>query len=272
MAVTIATGSYPNGLGFNPRSPAVASGTGTNALPYGGTTPVALNIPGSNRADGIEFAVRLAGYVFPNTASNVTLTVSANYGNFANGASQYPTASITSASMTNNVALYNGTNNFLIGQYVNLGNIANANLNGIVGPLQTANATAFTSNNINGAALAIANIANAAQTATAAISSTPIYTGAASPTLKVNTNAPWYAVLDAYGDSKSGIFTMKGTDQTVNTTATGYSQNVSTGTIQPVPGVNFQVEPPIYLTVATTFGTSDANNAAYLQQMSLEGS
>jgi hypothetical protein len=216
--------------------------------------------------------VRIAGAVYPNAAGNVVLTVYANYGNYANGVNQYPTASITSAVMVNNVATYNGTNTFAIGQYVTLANIANTSLNGTVGPLQTANATAFTSNNVNGAALAIANIANVAQTATAAIGPVPIYTGAASPTLKALTNAPFFTDIALYGESKSGIITAYGTDKTINNNGTALVQNVSTGTIIPVPGVNFQVEPPIYLTVAHTFTVSDANNVGWLKQFSLEGS
>lgn len=262
MPSPVSVAQKSNGTLVTASSPVTIIGTGTAAQLYAAN----LNLPGSNRQNGQTGVVRICGSVFPNTASNVKLIVNANY-----PSGQYPTASITSASMTNNVALYNGTNTFVVGQFVTLANIVNANLNGAIGPLQTANATAFTAANVNGATLAIANIANAAQTATAAISSVPLYTAAASPTLTVNVNAPFKCVIDLAGDSLSGVVTASGTDQTVNANGTALVPNSSTGTILPVPGVNFALEPALYLTVSHTFGVSDANNAGTVRQFLYEG-
>lgn len=265
-------GSYPNNQSIGPSVPVVIGGTGTTPQVYGGTSAVTVSIPGSNRFNGQELHVRLAGSVFPGVASNVKLTVYANYPSFSNGAPQYPNVSVTSASMTNNVALYNvAAHNYLVGQYVNVTPIANTDIQGTVGPLTAVNATSFSAANINGVALAEANIANAIQTGTASIAPVPLYNAVASPTLTVNVNAPFAAVLTLYGDSSSGVISvMGGTDTTVNANGTAFVPNVSTGTVTPVPGCNFQIEPVLNISVAHSFGTSNANNAGRLRQMSLE--
>lgn len=268
----IDNGRYPNNLPINPGAPATIGGTGTTTQLYGGSsTPVRIAIPGSNRAAGTQFDVRAGGSVFPGVASNVKLQLQLVYPSYSNGAAQYPTANITSASMTNNVALYNGTNNFVIGQYVQVANIANTDIQGTVGPLLTANANAFTAANINGVALAEANIANAAQTATAAIAPVPLYNANVSPTLTVNVNAPWCVALRVFGDSTSNVVSVTGSDWTVNANGTALVPNLSTGTAQPAPGVNFQLEPAFYLQVGHAFGTSNANNAGKMQTFVLEG-
>jgi hypothetical protein len=263
MANPVSQAQYTsNSATMAPSNPATIKGTGTAAQVY----PVFLNIPGSNRINGQTAVVRIGGSVFPNTASNVKLQVSVNY-----PAGQYAAASITSASMANNVALYNGTNNFVVGQYVTVANIANANLNGTVGPITVANATAFSAANVNGATLAIANIANAAQTASAAIGAVPLYTSNVSPTLTINVNAPFKCVLDVCVDSLSGILNASGSDQTANANGTAILSNSSTGTVTPVPGINVALEPAYFLTVSHTFGTSDANNAGTVRQFLYEG-
>lgn len=262
MANPTSVAQFANGQLVTGTNPTVIKGTGTAAQLY----PVTLNIPGSNRVNGQTSVVRIAGSVFPNVASNVRLIVSVGY-----PAGQYSAASIASASMTNNVALYNGNNNFVVGQYVTVANIANTNLNGSVGPLTTANATAFSSANVNGATLAIANIANAAQTATGVVATTPIYTSNISPTLTVNVNAPFKCVLDLCVDSLSGVLVCSGSDQTANANGTAIVANTSSGVITPVPGINVALEPAYYLTVSHTFGTSDANNAGTLRQFLFEG-
>lgn len=254
-----------------PNLPATVTGSGTAAQTF---TPQLL-APGSSRLDGQQFQVRFGGTLIPNTASTAKVTVFANYPNLANGAAQYPLASITSAIMTNNVATYNGANNFVPGQYVTVANIANANLSGSVGPILTANANAFTASNIGGATLAIANIANAAQTATAVIAPLPVYTANVSPTLTTKVAIPFQGELTLQGDSKSGIILAFGTDKTVNVNASANGTpalvpNVSTGTVVPVPGVNFANEPPVFFTIAETFGSSDAGNSAVLKNFFLE--
>lgn len=267
-------GAFPNNQSIGASSPATVGGTGTTPQLYGGaTTAVALSIPGSNRYNGQEMHVRLAGSVFPGVASNVKLTVYANYPSYPNGAAQYPTVSVTSASMTNNVALYNvAAHTFVVGQFVTVTPVANTDIQGTVGPITAVNATSFSAANINGATLAEANIANAAQTATAAIAPIPLYNAVASPTLTVNVNAPFGAAMTLLGDSSSGVLTIiGGTDVTVNANGTALVPNTSTGTVSPVPGVNFQLEPVINLTVAHTFGASNANNAGRLRMFTLEG-
>lgn len=254
-----------------PNIPNTVTGAGTTAQLFGPK----LQVPGSSRLDGQTFNVVLGGSIFPNTASNAQLTVWANYPNI-NGSPQYPNCSITSAIMTNNVATINGSNNFVAGQYVSITGMANANLNGTAGPLLSANATAFTVSNINGATLAIANISNASQTnCVAAINAVPFYTANVSPTLTVNTYVPFNASVRCLGDVNSNVLTGFGQDFTVNVNASANGTaaivpNLSTGTVVPVPGVNFKNEPPVYFTVSETFGASSAGNSAVLKQFILE--
>lgn len=247
--------------------PSTVSGAGTTAKAFTSQ----LQLPGSGRVDGQQFIVRGSGKVVPGVASTLTLNVLANYPTLATGAAQYPTASITSAAMTNNVATYNGTNNFVVGQFVTLANIANTSLNGNVGPLTTVSATSFTATNVAGATLAIANIANVAQTATAAINPVIIYAANASPALTVNVGAPFMFELRGSGDSTSKVVTFVGSDQTVNVNSAGAAvANSSTGTIAPVVGVNLANEPPLFFTVSETFGSSNANNTITLTSLFLE--
>jgi hypothetical protein len=253
-----------------PSIPASVIGTGTAAQKFAAN----INMPGSSRQDGAAFNLVVGGSILPAVNSNAQLQVWATYPTI-NGSPQYPNANITSAAMVNNVATYNGSNNFLAGQYVTVANIANTSLNGTVGPLLTANATAFTASNVNGAILAIANIANAAQTSSAAIAPVPFYTAVASPTLLLNTSVPFAARLQCQGDAASGFLTATGQDFTlnVNSAANGTAAvvpNLSTGTVVPVPGVNFKNEPPLVFTVSEAFGVSNANNAATLKQFGLE--
>lgn len=241
--------------------PSTIKGTGTTVQTYG----AALNAQGSNRLNGQEFIVRASGSVLPGVASNVQLQIFASY-----PAGQYPNANITSASMTNNVATFNGTNSYLVGQFTTVSNIANTSLNGVVGPLISANATAFTAANVNYATLAIANISNTAQTATAAIAPSLVYSANVSPTLTVNVAIPFMAELKCVGDTSSQILTAVGSDQTVNANGTSLNPNSSTGTVVPIPGVNFAAEPPLQFTVGHIWGSSNANNAGTLRSFYLE--
>lgn len=259
------------GLPVSAGSPAIINSTGTTVQLYDGqnvnATPAAalVNVPGSNRLDGAQWELRASGEVFPGVASNIQLMVYANY-----PAGQWANANITSASMASNVALYNANNNYVVGMFVTVANIVNTSLNGTVGPLTAANNTSFSAANVNGATLAIANIANAAQVATGVITSVPLYTSAVSPTLAVNTNIPFMVDIRCAGGQRSNIVTCTGTDQTVNNNGTALVPNSSTGTVLPVPGVNFALEPCLYLTIGHTWGASNANNQGFLKSMYLE--
>lgn len=253
--------------------PNTVSGTGTTAKTFGPQ----VNLPGSTRIDGQQVIVRIGGNISAGVSSTAVLTLYANYPTLANGAPQYPFANITNAVANTtggaNIALYNANNNFVIGQYVNVTNVASS-LNGLVGPLIVANSTAFAGQ------VAGANVANAAaitltNTAGATIAAQPLYTGAASPALNVSGVAPFMAEIRLLGDVGSGVVMAYGTDQVVNINVTNNGPNVlqlatSTGLCNPVPGVNFKNEPPLYLTVAETFGSSNANNTATLKCFFIE--
>jgi len=231
-----------------------------------------LNLPGSSRLSGQPFTIRAAGNITPNTSSTTQLTVYANY-----PAGQYPFANITNAVGNTtggaNVALYNANNNFVLGQYVNVTSVSSG-LNGLVGPLIVANATAFAGQ------VAGANVANAAaitltNAAGAAVPGQPFYTGVASPALNVLGVQPFMAEIRCIGDSTANVMTAFGTDQVININITNNGPNffqavTSTGLINPVPGVNFKAEPPLYFTVAETFGSGSAGNTATLKAFYLE--
>lgn len=253
--------------------PATISGTGI--LPKLFSTQ--LNMPGSSRLDGQSFILRWTGNL--NVAANMNVQAFV----FANYPSGQTIANITSASMTNNVATYNATNTYVVGEYVTVANIANANLSGTVGPLISANATAFTANIINGAVLAIANIANAAQTANAVLTATPLYVGVVSPTLLLNTILPFQGEIRCFGDNSSGVITCTGNDSTTNLAAAGFAPNTQTptaafnGTLAPasnglgtIAQVNFKTEPPVFFTIGYAFGANSANNVATLKTFFLE--
>lgn len=256
--------------------PATVTGTGTTPKLFSSVA----NVPGSLRLSGQPFTARVAGVINAGVNTNVQLSVYANYPatQVANSV-----ANITSASMTNNVATYNGANTYVVGQYVTVANVVNSSLNGTVGPLISANATAFTANIVNGAVLAIANIANAAQTATSQLAAQPLYVGVVSPSLLLNTAVPFMAEIRMFGDNSSGVLACTGNDSTVNLAAAGYAPNTQTptaafnGTIAPasnglngVAQVNFKQEPPVYLTVGYAFGSSNANNTATLDTFYIE--
>lgn len=256
--------------------PATISGTGTTFKLF--TTQV--NLPGSSRLSGQDSIFRWSGSMNAGVNTNVQCLIFANY-----PATQVTNSlsNITSASMVNNVATYNVNNNFVVGQYVTVANIANANLSGYVGPLISANNTAITANIVNGTVLAIANIANAAQTANVQLAAQPLYVGAVSPTQLLNTNLPFDGEIRLSGDQASAVLFASGSDRTINLNTTGLQVNISTPTglfngtqsaastgLNGVPQVNFKQEPPVYLTVAYTFGSSNANNAMTLESAFLE--
>lgn len=257
-----------------PGLPNTVSGTGTTAKTFGPQ----LNMPGSLRLDGQQSVIRIAGNISAGVSSTAVLTLYANYPTLSNGSPQYPFANITNAvgntSGGANIALYNANNNFVIGQYVNVTNVSSS-LNGLVGPLIVANSTAFAGQ------VAGANVGNAAAiTLTNTAGATgqypqPLYTGVASPALNVSGVVPFMAEIRLCGDQQSGVLTAYGTDQVVNINTGNNGPNilqavVSTGLVNPVAGVNFKNEPPVYLTVAETFGSSNASNTATLKCFFLE--
>lgn len=250
--------------------PNTVSGTGTTAK----TFAAQLNMPGSSRTDGQQAIVRVGGNLSAGVSSTAQITVYANY-----PAGQYPFSNITNAVANTtggaNIALYNANNNFVLGQYVNVTNVSSG-LNGLVGPLLVANSTAFAGQ------VAGANVANAAaitltNSAGATVAAQPLYTGVASAALNVGGTAPFMAEIRCFGISaaNANILTAFGTDQVLNINITNNGPNflqalTSTGLINPVPGVNFKNEPPVYFTVAETFGSSNAANTATLTEFYLE--
>lgn len=246
--------------------PSTVTGTGTTAQTFASQ----LQAPGSSRIDGTPITVRAAGSISAGVSSTSQFTLFANY-----PAGQYPVANITNAVGNTtggaNIALFNANNNFVLGQYVTVAGVTS--LNGTVGPLVAANSTAF-AGQINGAN--VANVAAASPAAgLATIAAQPLYTGVASPALNVGGTVPFFAEIRCIGDSVSKVLTAFGTDQVVNLNVTNNGPNfyqaiTSTGLINPVPGVNFKAEPPVYFTVAETFGSSNAANTATLKSFYLE--
>lgn len=253
--------------------PNTVSGTGTTAKIFSSV----VNLPGSGRTDGRQFFVRGGGDIVPGVSSTGQLTVYANYPTLPNGQLQYPVGTIVNAVSNTtggaNIALYNCNNNFVLGQYVNVTNVQSS-LNGLVGPLIVANSTAFAGQ------VAGANVANVAaisltNSAFASVLGQPLYTGVATPALNVSGTAPFMFELRCFGDTASNVLTAFGTDQTLNINITNNGPNfyqavTSTGLINPVPGVNFKNEPPVYFTAALTFGSSNASNTATLKNFFVE--
>lgn len=253
--------------------PNTVTGTGTSQKLFG---PV-VNVPGSSRLDGQPITVVAAGNINAGVSSTTLVSLVASYPTLASGAPQYPFANITNAVGNTtggaNIALYNGTNNFVIGQFVNVTNVQSS-LNGLVGPLIVANSTAFAgqvagANVGNVAALTLTNAAGAT------IQPINIYNGAASVALNVGATVPWVMQVRLIGDQQSGIMVAYGTDSVVNLNTGNNGPNIyfagqSTGTCTPVPGVNFRAEPCLLLQVSETFGSSIAANTAWLKSFYLE--
>jgi hypothetical protein len=246
-------------------TPATVSGTGTAPK----TFAPQLNMPGSLREDGQPLTIRASGNIVAGVSSTAQFTIFANY-----PSGQYPVANVTNAvgntTGGGNVALYNANNNFVLGQYVTVANVAS--LNGLVGPLIVANSTAF-AGQINSAN--VANVAAANVVGTATIAPQPMYNGVASPALNVGQVVPWMAEVRCIGVQAANLVTAYGTDQIVNFNVTNNGPNIwqavtSTGLINPVAGVNMKAEPPLYFTSAWTFGSSNANNSAVMQCFYLE--
>lgn len=250
-----------------------------------------INAPGSLRLDGGEAIVRAAGNITGGVATNAQLYLYLNYPVLATGALQYPTANITAAvvvntAQTNGPALFNANNNFVIGQYVSVNMQPNTQFYGIVGPLTTANSTAF-AGLINGA-----NVVNASTGATVNTSTTgvaimlpqPLYHGLNTvANLNVGQACPWMAEVRIQGDSGSNVVFAYGIDGVVNynlvaagTGAQGANnqavwvvqQNVGNGLA--VPGINFKNEPPFTLQAGHNFSASNAGNTGVLKQFYLE--
>lgn len=245
--------------------PNTVSGTGTLPKIYGPQLP----IPGSLREDGQPMTIRASGNIVAGVSSTAQFTVFANY-----PAGQYPVANVTNAvgntTGGGNVALYNANNNFVLGQYVTVANVAS--LNGLVGPLIVANSTAF-AGQINSAN--VGNVAAANVVGTATIAPQTMYNGVASPALNVGQTVPWMAEIRIVGSAASNIVTAFGTDQVVNFNTGNNGPNIyqaitSTGLVNPVAGVNMKAEPPLYFTAAHTFGSSNANNSGTLTCFYLE--
>ena len=245
--------------------PNLVSGTGTLPKVFGPQ----LNMPGSLREDGQPFTVWAAGNITAGVSSTAQLQVYANY-----PSGQYPVANVTNAVGNTtggaNVALYNCNNNFVLGQYVTVANVAS--LNGLVGPLIVANSTAF-AGQINSAN--VGNVAAANVVGTATIAGQPVYNGVATPALNVGQVVPWYIDLRMAGDFQSNMIVAYGRDITSNFNTGNNGPNLyqtvtSTGLCIPVTGVNFKAEPPVYFTAAVTYGSSNANNAAWLKSFYLE--
>lgn len=245
--------------------PNTVSGTGTAPKTFGPQLPM----PGSLREDGQPMTIRASGNIVAGVSSTAQLTVFANY-----PSGQYPVANVTNAvgntTGGGNVALYNVNNNFVLGQYVTVANVAS--LNGLVGPLIVANSTAF-AGQVNSAN--VGNVAAANVVGTATIAPQPMYNGVASAALNVGQIVPWMTEIRIIGSAASNIITAFGTDQTVNFNTGNNGPNIfqaitSTGLVNPVTGVNMRSEPPIFFTVAETFGSSNANNSATMTCFYLE--
>ena len=228
-----------------------------------------LNMPGSLREDGQPMTIRAAGNIVAGVSSTAQLTVFANY-----PSGQYPVANVTNAVANTtggaNIALFNSNNNFVLGQYVTVANVAS--LNGLVGPLIVANSTAF-AGQINSAN--VANVAAANAVGTATVGGQPMYNGVASAALNVGQVVPWMLEVRCVADFQSNILTAFGTDQMVNFNTGNNGPNLyqaitSTGLVNPVTGLNMKLEPPVYFTQAVTFGSSNANNQATIKCFYLE--
>ena len=246
-------------------TPNVVSGTGTLPKLFGPQ----LNMPGSLREDGQPMIVRAAGNIVAGVSSTAQLQVYANY-----PSGQYPVANITNAvgntTGAGNVALFNANNNFVLGQYVTVANVAS--LNGLVGPLIVANSTAF-AGQINSAN--VANVAAANVVGTATIAPQPMYNGVATPALNVGQIVPWMAEIKCTADFQSNILIAYGQDVTVNYNVGNVTQNflqtvTSTGLCLPVPGINMKAEPPVYFTAGVLFNSSSASNSSWLKAFYLE--
>jgi len=266
--------------GANPTGAILSAGINGAALPaklYQAT----INAPGSLRMDGSQTIVRASGNISAGVSSTTQLALYVSYPTLSSGAAQYPAANITAANTYNTggtgIALFNANNSFVVGQYVSVQSV-NAQYNGIIGPLSWANSTAF-GGFINGAAATNASTGATVNTSAngyATIIPQPLYVGAASPALNVSGVSVFLTEIRLLGDQGSGILTAYGTDQVVNINVNSasnvnlYQASTSTGTVQPVPGINFKNEPPFLLQVAHVFTTSNAGNTATLKSFYLE--
>jgi hypothetical protein len=247
-----------------------------------------INAPGTLRMDGSEAIVRASGNIVAGVSGNTQLSLYLNY-----PAGQYPVASITAAvvsnaAVQNGPAVFNANNNFVLGQYVSVNMQPNTQFYGIVGPLTTANSTAF-AGLINGA-----NVTNASTGATVNISTTGtatvlpqcLYQGLNTlPVLNVGQVSPFMAEIRLCGDQGSNTVFCYGIDGVLNYNAVVATSNSnviaaqgtppwvvvqSNGSSLAVPGINFKSEPPFTLQVAETFAQSNASNNSTLKSFYLE--